>query len=78
MKRQKRDATEIVRALIRAKESGFTVQPAEVEAAWVNGVDLRKLLFALDEARRRGMDVTFQELADHEYRQLTNSAQQES
>ena len=60
------DFKAVVRALIMARQGGAVVYPAEMEKAWVQGVDLEKITLAFIQAKKGTMDVTFQEIVDAE------------
>ena len=66
MKLRQTNVSAVVRALIVAKQSGVTISPADMEAAWIQGVDLEKVTLAMIEAERQKMDLTFQDLVDAE------------
>jgi hypothetical protein len=60
------DYKAVVVALIRARQGDVMVYPAEMERAWVLGVDLEKVTFAFIQAKKRTMDVTFDQIVDAE------------
>lgn len=66
MKLRRTDIKAVTRALIVAKQGGVTIAPAEMEKAWVQGIDLEKVTMAIVRAQKEEMDLTFQELVDAE------------
>jgi uncharacterized protein YqfA (UPF0365 family) len=58
------DFKAVVRALIIARQGDVIIPPAEMEKAWVQGVDLDRVTLAIIRARKDNIDVTFQELVD--------------
>lgn len=60
------DYKAVVAALIRARQGDVVVYPGEMERAWTLGVDLEKVTLALMQAKKRTMDVTFDEIVDAE------------
>jgi uncharacterized protein YqfA (UPF0365 family) len=58
------DFKAVVRALIVARQGDVIIPPAEIEKAWVQGVDLERVTLAIIQAKKDNMDVTFQELVD--------------
>jgi uncharacterized protein YqfA (UPF0365 family) len=60
------DYKAVVAALIRARQGDVMVCPAEMERAWVLGVDLQKVTLAFIQAKKRTMDVTFDQIVDAE------------
>jgi uncharacterized protein YqfA (UPF0365 family) len=56
------DASAIVDNVILARQSGIDVTAAEMESAYVQRVDIEKVTLAAIEAKRRQVDVGFQEL----------------
>jgi len=66
MKLRRTDIKAVTRALIVAKQGGVTIPPAEMEKAWVQGVDLEKVTMAVVRAKKEELDLTFQELVDAE------------
>jgi uncharacterized protein YqfA (UPF0365 family) len=66
MKMRGTDFKAVVHALIVARQGDVIVQPAEMEKAWVQGVDLDRVTLAIIQAKKDNLDVTFQELVDAE------------
>jgi len=60
------DFKTVVRALIVARQGGVVIAPAEMEKAWIQGVDLEKITLAVVQATKSRMDVTFEELVSAE------------
>ena len=60
------DYKAVVAALIRARQGGVVVSPAEMERAWTLGVDLEKVSLAFIQAKKATMDVTFDDIVDAE------------
>ena len=58
------DFKTVVRALIMARQGGVAISPAEMERAWVQGVNLEKVTLAVIQATKNNMDITFEELVD--------------
>ena len=58
------DFKAVVRALIVARQGDVIIPPAEMEKAWVQGVDLDRVTLAIIQARKDNMDVSFQQLVD--------------
>ena len=56
------DARVVVRAIIMAKQAGVAVACRQMESAYLQGADLGKLTLAMIQARRQGMETTFEEL----------------
>ncbi len=56
----------VVRAVIMARQAGVVVYCNEMERAYLQGVDLEKVTLAAIEAKKQGIDITFDELVDAE------------
>ena len=54
----------IVRNLIAANQAGVPLSSYELEQAYLQGCDLEKLVLAMIEANKRGLNITWQEAVD--------------
>ena len=52
--------------VIMVKQGGAAVSCTDMEKAYLQGVDLEKVTLAIIEAKKQGIDVTFDELVDAE------------
>ena len=66
MKLRGTDFKTVVRALVVARQGGVVISPAEMERAWVQGINLEKVTLAATQAAKNELDVTFGELVDAE------------
>jgi len=66
MKLRRTDIKAVVRALILAKQGGVAISCAEMERAWMQGVDLEKVVLAATKVNKDNMDLTFQTLVEAE------------
>lgn len=66
MRFRKVDPKAVIDALILARQNTVVVSAAEMESAYLQGVDLEKMTLAMIEAKRRDLPVTFQELVEYE------------
>ncbi|MFH1921747.1 MAG: flotillin-like FloA family protein [Planctomycetota bacterium] len=66
MKLRQTDVKAVVRALILAKQGGVAISCAEMERAWMQGVDLEKVVLAATKVNKDNMDLTFQALVEAE------------
>ena len=68
MRLRRTDIRAVVRALILAKRGRVYISCAEMESAWVQGVNLEKVTLAMIQASKESLGFTFQELVDAERR----------
>jgi uncharacterized protein YqfA (UPF0365 family) len=66
MQFRKADPKAVIDALILARQNDVEVSAAEMESAYLHGVDLEKMTLATIEAKRRRLPVSFQELVEYE------------
>lgn len=66
MKFRRTDTKAVVRALIMAKHAGAAVSCTDMEKAYLQGVDLEKVTLAFIEAKKQGLEISFNELVDAE------------
>lgn len=64
MRFRKTDARVIIDALIATNQAGCPVSCAELERAYLTGVDLDKVVLAYITAKKRDLDLSFEEVAD--------------
>ncbi len=64
MRMRKTNVKAVVQALIMTHHDGAPVSSAEVERAYLQGVDLERVVLAYVRAKKDGMEMTFQELVD--------------
>ena len=69
MKFRKVNANTVVRTAIMVTQAGTPVPSAELEWAHLQGVDVEKVALAYIEMRKKGKEVTFQDLVDAELHQ---------
>jgi uncharacterized protein YqfA (UPF0365 family) len=60
------NATVVVQALIMAKQGGVAVSCTDLEKAYLQGANLPRIILVLIEAKKQGIDITFEELVDPE------------
>ena len=68
MRLRRTDIRAVVRALILAKRGGVHISCADMESAWVQGVNLEKVTLAMIQSGKEDLGFTFQELVDAERR----------
>jgi uncharacterized protein YqfA (UPF0365 family) len=54
----------VIRAMIMARQGGVDVSCKDMQRAYLQGADLEKIALALIEAKKQGIDITFDELLD--------------
>ena len=64
MRFRKTDVRAVVQALVMAHQAGASLSAAEVERAYLQGVNLEKLILAFIRAKKDGMAITFEELVE--------------
>jgi uncharacterized protein YqfA (UPF0365 family) len=62
------NAKAVVHALIMARQAGVSISCADMEKAYLQGVDLEKITLAMIEAKQQGLKTTFHDLLDAELR----------
>lgn len=58
----------VVDAMVTAKQGEVSLSSLEVEAAYLKGVDLDKVIQATVRAKQQGLGLSFQELVEEELR----------
>lgn len=62
MRLRKVDARQVVESLILARQSGVSLSSVDLQRAYLQGADLKKLTLAWIEAQRRELPYAFDEL----------------
>jgi uncharacterized protein YqfA (UPF0365 family) len=66
MRLRRTDIDAVIKSLIAAKQGGVVLACRQVEQAYLQGVDLEKLTLAIVQARKTGIDTTWEELVNLE------------
>jgi uncharacterized protein YqfA (UPF0365 family) len=61
---RKTDVKAVLRALVMASQAGTPLSRAEVERAYLQGVDLEKVTLAFIRARKENLGLTFKEIME--------------
>lgn len=66
MQLRRTDVNAVLNALAMARQGGVHLSCRQVERAYLQRVDLEKLALAMVQAKKQGMDVTWEELVELE------------
>jgi uncharacterized protein YqfA (UPF0365 family) len=64
MKFRKVNPRIVIQSMIMANQAGIALSRAELERAYLQGVDLVKITLAAIQAKKKNLDLTFQQLVD--------------